>query len=362
MSLLVYRVDESYPLCVRTHEQVLTVCELMRAIEDDSHSAFESEYEWLLNGQELRKDTDLSHASNTLVVRLSKRRRLGCPEDTDVYQSGDWVTERLASLVDYSNDNGDDGDDSDDDGVFSPIMPLPLPADAFARAAMDDSPYRKVRVTMRLGTLDQSAAPPPAVHTAIDAPPSRTASLDVQPLPRPPSRTASLDAQPRPASSGSRCTICRLAHRGCRHLGAPGHLELEPPRCGRSFADAAAEALRGHQRSASAISAHQNHSLADAADEAPAEATKGEAAKLKPTAEPAPEPSPAAARVDTAVAPMADRRHPPPPPRVPNPASLPSSAEVEDEPATTSAAAAVETDDAVKNDAATASAGGTTAA
>ena len=361
MSLLVYRVDESYPLCVRTHEQVLTVCELMRAIEDDSHSAFESEYEWLLNGQELRKDTDLSHASNTLVVRLSKRRRLGCPEDTDVYQSGDWVTERLASLVDYSNDNGDDGDDSDD-GVFSPIMPLPLPADAFARAAMDDSPYRKVRVTMRLGTLDQSAAPPPAVHTAIDAPPSRTASLDVQPLPRPPSRAASLDAQPRPASSGSRCTICRLAHRGCRHPGAPGHLELEPPRCGRSFADAAAEALRGHQRSASAISAHQNHSLADAADEAPAEATKGEAAKLKPTAEPAPEPSPAAARVDTAVAPMADRRHPPPPPRVPNPASLPSSAEVEDEPATTSAAAAVETDDAVKTDAATASAGGTTAA
>ena len=145
-----------------------------------------------------------------------------------MYQSGDWVTERLASLVDYSNDNGDDGDDSDD-GVFSPIMPLPLPADAFARAAMDDSPYRKVRVTMRLGTLDQSAAPPPAVHTAIDAPPSRTASLDVQPLPRPPSRAASLDAQPRPASSGSRCTICRLAHRGCRHLGAPGHLELEPP-------------------------------------------------------------------------------------------------------------------------------------
>ena len=271
-----------------------------------------------------------------------------------MYQSGDWVTERLASVVDYSNDNGDDGDDSDDDTCHC--------RDAFARAAMDDSPYRKVRVTMRLGTLDQSAAPPPAVHTAIDAPPSRTASLDVQPLPRPPSRAASLDAQPRPASSGSRCTICRLAHRGCRHLGAPGHLELEPPRCGRSFADAAAEALRGHQRSASAIIAHQNHSLADAADEAPAEATKGEAAKLKPTAEPAPEPSPAAARVDTAVAPMADRRHPPPPPRVPNPASLPSSAEVEDEPATTSAAAAVETDDAVKTDAATASAGGTTAA
>lgn len=154
-------------------------------------------------------------------MRLSKRRRLGCPEDTDVYQSGDWVTERLASVVDYSNDNGDDGDDSDDDTCHC--------RDAFARAAMDDSPYRKVRVTMRLGTLGQSAAPPPAVHTAIVAPPSRTASLDVQPLPRPPSRTASLDAQPRPASSGSRCTICRLAHRGCRHLGAPGHLELEPP-------------------------------------------------------------------------------------------------------------------------------------
>ena len=79
MSLLVYRVDESYPLCVRTHEQVLTVCELMRAIEDDSHSAFESEYEWLLNGQELRKDTDLSHASNTLARAVDPP--CGCPSD-----------------------------------------------------------------------------------------------------------------------------------------------------------------------------------------------------------------------------------------------------------------------------------------